>query len=1328
MKRQLRSLVLALFCAVAALASAAEKLELRAGDHIAIIGNTLADRMQHAGYFEALTYRQFPKHALVFRNLGYAADEVVTRPRSENFGSPTDWLTRVEASVVLAFFGFNESFKGEAGLPKFRDDLDKLIKDTAKANYSGKGAPRLVIFSPIAAEKHRDVNFPDPAPINRQLEPYVKAMAEVAQANGVQFVDLFAASKKAYADAKESLTVNGIHLSDDGYKALAPSMFAAVYGEKAPSMRGAAFEKLVAAINEKNTVWFSRYRTVDGYNVYGGRSALAYAPNKGAYITDRNAPEPHVSNYKVMQQEMTQRDVMTANRDARIWAVAKGGDLAVTDSNLPAVQEVKSNKPGENPDGSHKFLGGAEALEHLKVPPGCKIEFIASEKEFPELVKPVQMAFDTKGRLWVAAWKNYPERTPTSKDGDKLLVFDLNTDGSVKKMTTFIDDLNCPTGFQFYQDGVLLMQAPDLWFIRDTDGDGKADSKVRVLNGMDSADSHHTANAICYEPGGAIYLSDGVFHRTSVETARGPVRNSDAAIYRFEPRTGKFDRHAAYGFANPHGRVFDYWGNDFITDATGNANYFGPAMSSYLDSGKHPGMNTYWKNPSRPCPGTAILSSRHFPESMQGEFLNINVIGFQGIFRVKNTEEGSGILGTTVTPPMLDNDNAKNPNFRPIAADVAPDGSLYVLDWANSIIGHMQHHLRDPNRDQIHGRIYRITYPSRPLLVPKKIDGEPIAKLLELLKEPEDNVRTRAKIELDKHDTKKVIAAAQKWAKQFDPNKVEDAHHLLEALWLHQWHNVVNEPLLKQLLASPEPRARAQAVRVLGYWGDRVSQPLAALKVAANDPAPRVRLEAVRVASYFTGDEAMDVAYQVTKQPMDYYLDYVFKETTKQLSKSAKNYVPKDPALLAASVNRMSDQELAAAPKSEPVLLARLERKTSDVNTRNTALEDLAKLRKTDRATEAVAALNRLDTPGASFQSVNDLALLLTAMPDGLAPQRAELQRLTTDTHQPAVRRAASAALVAADGKPDPAWEKTSGNPGARALLIDSIVMLADPNARTAFQPLLAASVSDAKTDSSVRAAAMRALPLMGNDHAAKNFSLIATQLGAGKDVSVSARAIRKLPHDTWAKDQAAPLADAILKWAKAVPPGQRTQQDFIETVQVGMDVATLLPAADSARVRGELLDLGVSVFVIKTVREQMRYDLTRIVVEAGKPFEIIFENDDMMPHNLVVTTPGAREEIGALADKMQPTTLDRQGRAFIPSGRNVANKILAATKLVEPGQQETLKLTAPTRIGTHEFICTFPEHWKVMFGQLVVVKDKAALLEASATPAPQQAAAAHNH
>jgi azurin len=349
-----------------------------------------------------------------------------------------------------------------------------------------------------------------------------------------------------------------------------------------------------------------------------------------------------------------------------------------------------------------------------------------------------------------------------------------------------------------------------------------------------------------------------------------------------------------------------------------------------------------------------------------------------------------------------------------------------------------------------------------------------------------------------------------------------------------------------------------------------------------------------------------------------------------------------------------------------------------------------------------------------------------------LGKARPELQRLTSDTHQPAVRRAASAALVAADGKPEPAWERTADNPETRVMLIDSIIMLADPTARAAFQPLLASAVSDSSTKPQVRAAALRALPLMGNENAAKNFGLIAGQLSAGKDVPVSARAIRKLPRDVWAKDQAAALSEAILNWAKTVPASKRTDQEFVEALQVGMDLATLLPAADSTRVRGALLDLSVSVFVVKTVREQMRYDVTRLVVEAGKPFEIIFENDDMMPHNLVVMQPGAREEVGALTDKMQPTQLDSQGRPFIPSGRavrTVAAKILDGTKLIEPGQKATLKLTAPTKTGNYEYVCTFPEHWKNMFGQLVVVKDKEALLQASAEPAPQQRAdAAHQH
>ena len=869
-------------------ASGAQLIALNQGDHICIIGNTLADRMQHHGWLETLTYARFPEHDLMFRNLAVAGDEVAFRHRSENFGSPDEWLTKTKADVIFAFFGFNESFNGDQGIDKFKKDLDKFLKDTKAKNYSGKGSPRIVLFSPIANEKLPSPNVPDPNANNVNLRKYTAAMAEVAKSNGVPFVDLFTVSEKLYTQAssqKQSLTFNGLHLAEAGDKALAPEIFRALFNETAPSGN---LEKLRSAINDKNTEWHHRYRTVDGYNVYGGRSALAFEPGKLKFITERNPKEPFISNYQVMQEEMTQRDVMTENRDKRVWAIAKGGDLKVDDSNLPKVREVQPNRNDTKP-----FLSGEESIKHMTVPAGCKVTLVADEVRFPDLVTPVQMAFDTKGRLWIAAWPSYPELRPTDTVKDKLLVFDLGADGKATKVTTFLDGLNCPTGFQFYKDGVLVMQAPDLWFARDTKGTGKADWQERVLMGMDSADSHHTANSMVLDPGGATYLSDGVFHRTQVETATGPVRNNDGCIYRYEPLTGKFERYVAYGFANPHGRVFDYWGNDIITDATGNENFFAPAFSGYLEyPAKHGRMQQFWNRPFRPCPGTGIISSRHFPEEFQGNFLNINVIGFQGISRVKVSESGSGLKGETIEN-LIKGDNEAIPNFRPICVAVAPDGSIYFCDWAKPLIGHMQHHIRDPNREKEHGRIYRITYEGRPLLKPVKIDGQSVEALLAALKTPEDDVRTRAKIELSKHDSTKVIAAVKKWTAALDKTDKEYEHHMTEALWVHQWHNVVDEDLLKRMLRSPDFHARAAATRVLCYWRDRVKDPLALIKVQVNDESPRVRLEAVRACSFFKTSKAAEIALEVLdkeadpKKP-DYYIKYCLDETMKALDKYMK--------------------------------------------------------------------------------------------------------------------------------------------------------------------------------------------------------------------------------------------------------------------------------------------------------------------------------------------------------------------------------------------------------------------------------------------------------
>jgi hypothetical protein len=255
------------------------------------------------------------------------------------------------------------------------------------------------------------------------------------------------------------------------------------------------------------------------------------------------------------------------------------------------------------------------------------------------------------------------------------------------------------------------------------------------------------------------------------------------------------------------------------------------------------------------------------------------VIGFLGILQYQVHQEGSSFSATEVEPLLQSSD----PNFRPSDLEIGPDGALYFTDWQNPIIGHMQHHLRDPSRDKRHGRIYRVTYPSRPLLEPARMAGQPIDALLELLKDPDNRIRYRAKIELSGRNSEQVMAAVRDWVARLNKDDSAYEHHLMEALWLHQYHNVPNRDLLERMLRSTDHRARAAATRVLCYWRDRLDNPLDLLEVQAADEHPNVRLEAVRACSFFRTSKAADVALLILNHPMDEYLQFALDETMRQL-------------------------------------------------------------------------------------------------------------------------------------------------------------------------------------------------------------------------------------------------------------------------------------------------------------------------------------------------------------------------------------------------------------------------------------------------------------
>jgi putative membrane-bound dehydrogenase-like protein len=788
------------------------------GDTVAILGNGLPDRMQHDGWMETLLQSALPELNVRFRNMSASGDRPNSFPRSNGHMHMTDYLRHVKPDVVFAFFGYNEAFENQPDA--FKKQLIDFVKYVRGTQPNGKTFPRIVLFSPIAREDTKNPNLPNGAEHNPQLEAYTQATAAAAKEAGVAFVDLFHPSLELFKAANEPLTINGAHLSAEGNRQLAEVIAKALLGRQvsaSPSM-----EELREAVLDKNLHWNARYRARDGNDVWGGRSTLAFTNDQ--------------TNAEVLQHELTMLDVMTANRDPKIWARAKGDDLKVDDSNVPAPVPVISNVGGKSKssnadkEGRTDYISGEAAIQHMAFDPRFEMNLFADEAQFPQLINPVQMQVDTKGRLWAAVWHTYPMWEPLKEMKDALVIcHDDNKDGKCDRITEFARVQN-PLGFEFWNGGVIVTCAPDIIFLKDTDGDDVADVRIIMLQGVDFADTHHGANNLVMGPDGGIYWQSGVFMVHNHEHPWGPsLQTGASAMYRFDPRRFTIAKHADNS-PNPHGIAFDRWGYLYATDGTGGRAY------QVRPEGNGFKMHELLKKEVRPVTASEIVSSTHFPEDMQGDFLICNVIGFLGIKHydlTRNAESGTvwgEPAGAELTVKVTQADGSVtedksrgllmsgDKNFRPSDAVFGEDGALYIADWHNVIIGHMQHNVRDPNRDHKHGRIYRMTAKGRPLQEPVAIHGQPLPALLENLKHPTDGVRHRTRVELSGRPTAEVIAATKEWMKQFDPTKKEDAHALLEALWIHQQHNVRDTALLAKLQTSPELHARNAANVVQQLW------------------------------------------------------------------------------------------------------------------------------------------------------------------------------------------------------------------------------------------------------------------------------------------------------------------------------------------------------------------------------------------------------------------------------------------------------------------------------------------------------------------------------
>ena len=814
-------------------------LKLNPGDRIALIGNTLLDRGRDFGFLEALLQKGFPEHEVIVRNLAWAGDSIDSQPRPLNLADLEQHLTYEKIDVVIAAFGFNESFAGKQGLPEFRKTLEEYLKKLKTSGFNGETAPRIILLSPIANE---DIDRVAAGTMNNdQLAAYAEAMKQVAAAQKVGFVDVFTATKAAMDSPGDDLTMNGIHLKEEGYQLLAGSIYRQLFDTAAPSLD----EALRAEIQAKDEQYFYRYRPLNTYYYTGGRS------------------EEH--GYYDFLPAMRNFDLIVDKHYQRIWKLARGESVAakLDLSDLPELEPVWEAR-GTNP-----WLTPEKEKEAFILDPRFEVNLFASEVEFPEIACPISIRWDSRGRLWVSCSTSYPQIMPGQTANDKLVILeDTDGDGKADKSSIFAEGLYTPLSFEFGDGGVYVSQEPHLLFIKDTDGDGKADYRQKVLTGFGCEDSHHALHDFVWSPDGDLMFRESIFHHSQIETPYGPVRQQNSGWFRYDRKTERLTSFGTYSSTNPWGVTFDDWGQHVASHPI-FASAFHALDPAYPEQHPKPvGLPAY----SGTC-GHDFVDFKTFPEEMQGGFVKARYKPTNRIEFHQWVEGEFGYEEKYVNDILF----SKDLSFIPVDLRFGPRGDLYVCDWYNPIKSHNQYSMRDPRRDRESGRIWRITAKDSTPVDPPEIANADIPALLDNLKLPHYRYRYWTRRELRDRNHDEVGKALDTWVAALDPADARYRHHQVEALWMYRGIGETNTDLLVDLLNCNSHHARAAATRQLRYWHSHLDNADALLAGAADDSESLVRMEAAIAASYIGTEGALTAMLNTLKHPYDGHLSYAIR-------------------------------------------------------------------------------------------------------------------------------------------------------------------------------------------------------------------------------------------------------------------------------------------------------------------------------------------------------------------------------------------------------------------------------------------------------------------
>jgi putative heme-binding domain-containing protein len=519
----------------------------------------------------------------------------------------------------------------------------------------------------------------------------------------------------------------------------------------------------------------------------------------------------------------------------------------------------------------------AYQLSLLEPAEGFEISLFASD---PMIAKPTAMAFDAKGRLFVACTPIYPHVKPGELPSDQIVrLEDTDGDGKADKSTVFAEGLLIPTAVLPNPNGVYVANSTEMLFFEDRNDDGVADSKRTLYSGFGTEDTHHIIHTLRQGPGGRVYFNQSIYTHSHVETPYGYRDLQAGGVWQFRPETLELEVYDR-GLVNSWGFQFDRWGQTFQTDGAGAEGiaYAFPGAAFLTNIGYERFLPSL--NPGQPkLSGLEIIDGSHFPEDWQGRMVTCDFRGNR-ISSFKVSDSNSGF----VSEKQVDLVTSIHGAFRPIDVQNGPDGALYVADWYNPIIQHGEVDFRDERRDHTHGRIWRITAKDQPLQQSPDFAAASVNELLNMLKA--DNVWTRdhAKRQLKYRGAKAVVPALTTWINRLNRGHSSYEEYLLEALWVSQSLDSINNFALEALLDSQNFKARAAALRVLEERPAAYPDIYSRLETAISDESARVRHEAIHILRKLGSEPAAQLVVKVLDSSMDENLDFSLWHTLRQLT------------------------------------------------------------------------------------------------------------------------------------------------------------------------------------------------------------------------------------------------------------------------------------------------------------------------------------------------------------------------------------------------------------------------------------------------------------